>query len=183
MCRLTPLAVVTLCLAILGPAAAAPALRPPGPSPKAVAEHQDFPFLAPQAGMKLQQTNVDPGPIDFWKGDGHGGYTHYQPHGGTVTKTYGAPASLTKKAFVASYAKALARAGWKISYREEDTVYAHYARGSRELYAILERGDDGVTFTVSEVLPPIAITLPRPAAKRAKVGEKGDFPFSNPCSA
>lgn len=153
-------------------------LQAPAAKPTKVGEKQDFPFLQPLPEMNLTGTNYDRGSQDYeiaTPGQGDG-YRHYQPPGGTVTKQYDVPDSLTPEKLFAAYRPALSQAGWTIDYQGDNDLYAHWNKNGRDIYASLSR--DG--FAVTEVLPNIPLALNPPGSVKGKPGEHEDFPFLKP---
>ena len=154
-------------------------VQAPAAKPMQVDKDKDFPFIAHLPDMKLVSTQSDRSAMDYWMGAGEDGYRHFAPSTGNTVKVYTAPETLTKTKFIAAYTPALKGAGWKIDYTADDTIFAHYAKDGRNIYASLCRCDD-VAITVAEVLPTFPLTLKAPAAKKQQVSDDQDFPFLDP---
>ena len=139
-----------------GAAALSLQLRPPGATPEAVPEMQDFPYLSPLPGAHRAETAPQPvdEPLDVTLPADH------EPRlvGSRYSiKNYDGPAGLSNLAFVSAYAAALTQAGWEVLQKSEGIgqgngiVVAHYTRNGRDLWARLVSGGASWSVGVADV--------------------------------
>lgn len=153
-------------------------LQPPAAKPAKVGDKENFPYLTPLPGLKLFATQRDDAPTDYQPAKGD----TIHPFGGSVTKRYNYPPSLSALEFEQVYESALAKAGWTLGEKnaEQGFVYAHYDKNGRNIYLYAGRGGDDVSFVVAEPPAQLNITLKPPANKPESFGDKDAFPYLTP---
>ena len=148
------------------------ALKPPAPTPETFGDKDDFPYLLPPPGSKLNNTGHNLAPMSFPSGSGAA-----TPVGsGTVDKYYVPNPTISRLAFHDAYLAALKQAGWTVT-RDDPTqgfVWARYDKSGRELYAYaIHRGAE-IHFSVADVGAGLTAALAK-ICKAALWGVNFDF--------
>lgn len=126
-------------------------IAPPAATPeKFVAEKGDFPYLPPLPGSKFGTGSRQPGAMEVTLP----GSDEVQLVGTEyIVKYYGNLPTVSTVAFVAAYRDALAAAGWTIiseNHGSDATLTAHYAKGTRDLWAYLHMGGEEYSIKVAD---------------------------------
>jgi outer membrane protein OmpA-like peptidoglycan-associated protein len=131
----------------VGPAPHSLTLAAPAPTPEAIADGSDFPYLQSFPGSKLIRTAQEPGRTFNAAMPGRPEELVGQP---LVRKFYQLPASVSTYEFVAVYRDALAKAGWQIirtAAASDAQVIAHWTRNGRDIFVYLA----GDAYAVADV--------------------------------
>lgn len=129
--------------------------KPPAAAPEAVGERADFPYLPAFPGAVLSGTGASDVPLVVTlPGD-----KEAQVVAATqLVKSYTPPKALSKLETELAYAAAFKAAGWDvlpIATAGEGTVIAHYAKGARNVWAVVGRAaddsDNGLRYYVADV--------------------------------
>jgi outer membrane protein OmpA-like peptidoglycan-associated protein len=135
-----------------GPNPTSLVLAQPAPTPEKIDEAQgDFPYLKPLAGATFKSGGKDDRPLMVTPP----GSTHAEMVApATLARAYAPPPRLSNLAFVEAYRDALTKAGWAIvwEFNSADAgLIAHYAKGSRDLWASLHLGGESMSIAVADV--------------------------------
>jgi outer membrane protein OmpA-like peptidoglycan-associated protein len=112
----------------------------------------DFPFLPPVPGSTFSGSHPDDGPMIVTVDLDNGQYEDEVAGIGSITKAYNAPPFQSPVLFQTIYSTALTQAGWKVVHAVHDgdaVVIAHYAAGTRNIWAYLHGGGGDYTITVA----------------------------------
>lgn len=115
-----------------------PAGKPETVSP----DSGDFPFLPPMPGSTLTGSHPDDAPMIVTVDLGNGQQEEQVAGIGSIIKAYNAPPFPSPVLFQTVYSTALVQAGWKVvhaAHSADAVVIAHYAAGSRNIWAYLRR--------------------------------------------
>lgn len=134
------------------------ALTAPPATAQTTAEAAEWTFLTAVSGSTLENTATVDEPLDVTSG------AEQEPHlvgRGYQIKQYTPPKSFSKLEAELTYSAALAKAGWAVLPRGtgvaegEGVVRAHYAVGTRDLWAVIGRAADdsntGFTISVADI--------------------------------
>ena len=112
-------------------------LKAPAKTPEQFGDNDDFPYLAPLPGWKLDGTRHGFDPLLIHDKDDK---VHYVGSG-TIDKNYVGEKDIANDTFVNIYTKALIKAGWTMAWinKEEGFLYAHYNKDGRNIWAELDR--------------------------------------------
>ena len=128
-------------------------LPSPAPTPEKIAEDKPFPYLAPMPGGTMGGGDPDNGAMYVkFKGDEES--TMVAP--ATLRKDYHGMPKVSNLQFILEYRSALTKAGWQIveesqGFNQSDaTLTAHYAKGSRDIWAYLHFGGGDLSVSVGE---------------------------------
>jgi outer membrane protein OmpA-like peptidoglycan-associated protein len=138
----------------VGPCTVSVKIPKPADKPETISRDSgNFPFLPPIPGSTPTGSRHDDEPmivtVDLDKGQ-----QEDQVAGtGSITKGYNAPPFESPIMFVTVYSDGLTRAGWKVvhvSHSADAVVVAHYAAGTRNIWAYLHGGGGDYTITVAD---------------------------------
>jgi outer membrane protein OmpA-like peptidoglycan-associated protein len=128
-------------------------IAPPAPTPETISDKSDFPYLPPLPDAPFNHVIHDNGPmLVTLPGSGQAQIVGTS----TVAKEYKEPPGISNLYFVTAYHTALVNAGWSIVIESENihqgdsAITAHYAKGSRDIWAYLHRGNGVITIKVAE---------------------------------
>ncbi len=125
-------------------------LKPPAARPEKIDPAEgDFPYLAPIPGSTLRGGKADPDP--FWIKPKEGPSEIVAS--GSLIRSYSYKDGMSSVMFMAVYKPALEKGGWEIvseSIGGDASLYAHYAKNGRNIWAYLHN-DDGYVVNVADV--------------------------------
>lgn len=127
-------------------------LEPPASTPEPIdGATGDFPYLKPLAGAAFRSGGKDSRPLMVTL---PGSTTPEMVAESTLARSYARPPQLSNLAFVSAYKEALLKAGWAIVWEfnsADAALIAHYAKGSRDLWASLHLGGESLGINVGDV--------------------------------
>jgi OOP family OmpA-OmpF porin len=137
----------------VGPCRVSMKIPKPADKPEPISpDSGDFPFLPPMPGSTLTGSRPDDAPmfvtVDLDKGESEERFVG----AGSIFKTYSAPPFQSPVLFQTVYSTALAQAGWKVvhvAHGGDAVVAAHYAAGSRNIWAYLHGGGGDYSISVA----------------------------------
>jgi OmpA-OmpF porin, OOP family len=137
----------------VGPCRVSMKIPKPADKPETISpDSGDFPFLPPIPGSTLTGSHPDDAPMIVTVDLGNGQSEEQVAGIGSIFKAYNAPPFESPVLFQTVYSAALAQAGWKVvhaTHSGDAVVIAHYAAGSRNIWAYLHGGGAEYTITVA----------------------------------
>jgi len=138
----------------VGPCPLSIKLPKPADKPETISpDSGDFPFLPPIPGSTPTGSRHDDSPMIVSVDLGQGQSEDQVVGKGFIFKSYTAPPFLSPVFFQTVYSTALAQAGWKVihaAHSGDAVVIAHYAAGTRSIWAYLHGGGGDYNITVAD---------------------------------
>lgn len=113
-------------------------LPSPAPTPETFGDKDDVPYLPPPAGERLTSTEHFNQPLSTRSLALP--YREEPISSGHIIKNYKADPTISRIAFHDAYVTALTKAGWTLSTVPNTTIFAHYDKNGRDIYANLAHG-------------------------------------------
>ena len=138
----------------VGPCLVTVKIPKPADKPETVSRDSgNFPFLPPIPGSTPTGNRHDDEPMIVTVDLDKGQQEDEVAGTGSITKGYNAPPFESPIMFVTIYSNGLTQAGWKVvhvSHSADAVVVAHYAAGTRNIWAYLHGGGADYTITVAD---------------------------------
>jgi outer membrane protein OmpA-like peptidoglycan-associated protein len=138
----------------VGPCLVTVKIPKPAEKPETVSRDSgNFPFLPPIPGSTPTGSRHDDEPMIVTVDLDKGQQEDEVAGTGSITKGYNAPPFESPIMFVTIYSNGLTQAGWKVvhvSHSADAVVVAHYAVGTRNIWAYLHGGGADYTITVAD---------------------------------